>query len=446
MGEQPVIILGAGLAGLSAAYHLRERGRASIIYEQDDRPGGHTRSHREAGFTFDEGPHVSFTKDRYVQALFAKSAGSYREFLATQLNYYRGTWLKHPALAHLHGLSAEVIERCLLDLIEAQRQRPRRAPTHYGEWLRQQCGHFFAEHFAARYTRKYWTVEPEQLTTEWVGARVYAPKLEEVIRGALQPQPQALHYIQRCRYPSAGGYEAYTRLLQQDVEIRTGCRLVTLDVRRRRAVFANGQHVSYHTLISSMPLPTLIDTMSDAPSAVKAAAGRLRWTSVLLVNVGVRRRDLSAADWLYVYDEDIIFSRISFPHRLAPRNVPKGCGSVQAEIYYSRQKPLPRGNLLQRALRDLRRIGMLREDDELMVAHTRDISFANVLFTRDREASVTTIHRFLHARGIYPCGRYGEWGYLWSDQAVLSGRRVAEQMSQEAATPPASKRRVRQEV
>ncbi|MBI4356144.1 MAG: FAD-dependent oxidoreductase [Candidatus Omnitrophica bacterium] len=433
MAEEPVVIVGAGLAGLSAAYHLRQYGMASLLYDKEDRAGGHTRSHAHEGFIFDEGPHVSFTKDAYVQELFAKSAGTYHEFLSTQLNYYHGAWLKHPALCHLHGLPVETVERCLVDFFEAQR-RSHPAPTDYDQWLRQHCGSYFTEQFAARYTRKYWTVEPAELTTDWVGARVYAPRIEEVVRGALQPQAQALHYIQRCRYPAAGGYEAYTRLLQEGAEVRTGCALAELDVRRHRALFANGQAITYGSLVATLPLPVLVQMMTDAPRDVRAAADRLRWTSVALVNVGVRRAELSGAHWLYFYDEDLIFSRVSFPHRLSPQNAPPGCGSLQAEIYYSRSRPLPTRQVLERTLEDLRRVGLLRADDELVVTATQEIAFANVIFDHAREEAVRCVHRFLRAHGILPCGRYGEWGYLWSDQAVLSGRRIAEELAGSAVS------------
>ena len=220
MADGPIVVLGAGLAGLSTAYHLRERGVASHVYEKEDRPGGHTRSHLQEGFTFDEGPHVSFTKDPYAQDLFARSAGAYHEFSATQLNYYQGTWIPHPALCHLYGLPAGTIARCLIDFITAQRTRGR-SPNSYAAWLRQYAGKFFAEEFAARYTRKYWTVEPDEMTSDWVAPRVYAPRIEEVIRGALTQQAPTFHYVQQCRYPVSGGYEAYTRIFREGLEVHT---------------------------------------------------------------------------------------------------------------------------------------------------------------------------------------------------------------------------------
>lgn len=426
--RQPIVILGAGLAGLSAAHHLRERGVASLLYEKEDRAGGHTRSHLQQGFTFDEGPHISFTKDPSVQELFAKSAGSFHEFLCAQRNYYQGVWLKHPAICHLYGLPPETIERCLVDFIESQRT-PREAPADYAQWLKQSFGTFFAESFAGRYTRKYWTMEPKEMSTDWVGPRVYAPTMEEVIRGALRPKAQALHYIQRCRYPAAGGYEAYTRIFRDGVEIETGAALVEVDVRRRRVAFADGRTAAYGQLISSIPLPVLVAAIPEAPSPVREAAQRLRCTSVMLVNVGVRRSALSDVHWLYIYDEDILCSRVSFPHMLAPANAPEGCGSIQAEIYYSPSRPLATADVLGKTLSDLKRVGLLRSDDEIVLATAQDVRFANVIFNHERPASVARIHAFLRAHDIHPCGRYGEWGYLWSDQAVLSGRRVAEHVS-----------------
>jgi protoporphyrinogen oxidase len=426
--EEPVIILGGGLAGLSAAYHLRQQGIQSTLYEKEARVGGHARTHVHEGFAFDEGPHVSFTKDAYVQQLFAKSAGDHQEFLALQENFYQGQWLGHPALCHLFGLPAETIARCLIDAFEAC-QRPGPAPRDYEAWLRQSCGAFFAEEFAARYTRKYWTVEPRELTTDWIGSRVYAPKIEEVVRGALSAQRQALHYIQHCRYPTEGGFEGYTHVFQEGLDRQVGCELVELDVGRRQAIFSNGRTVRYQHLVCSAPLPRLVDLIVEAPAPVRRAADNLRWTSVYLVNIGVAREDLSRAHWRYIYDEDILFSRVSFPHLFSPQNAPPGCGSIQAEVYYSRSKPLSTEGVAEKSIEDLRRINLLHRDDELLYVGTQDVEFANVLFDHERATSVQCIHEFLRTHFVYPCGRYGEWGYLWSDQSVLSGQRAAQDVA-----------------
>ncbi len=106
-----VTILGAGMAGLGAAHRCRELGIESVVYEKRHRPGGHTRSFADpSGFIFDDGPHISFTKNERIQKLFAEAvAGKYEVLQASVNNHWRGHWIKHPAQCNLHGLPAELV-------------------------------------------------------------------------------------------------------------------------------------------------------------------------------------------------------------------------------------------------------------------------------------------------------------------------------------------------
>ena len=111
MAESRIAILGAGMAGLGAAHRLRDEGLDATIYDKKAYPGGHAASFVHGDFTFDDGPHVSFTKDKRVQELFAQSVGGRYEILQTRVdNYWRGHWIKHPAQCNLHGLPSAVNE------------------------------------------------------------------------------------------------------------------------------------------------------------------------------------------------------------------------------------------------------------------------------------------------------------------------------------------------
>jgi protoporphyrinogen oxidase len=159
------------------------------------------------------------------------------------------------------------------------------------------------------------------------------------------------------------------------------------------------------------------------------AAERLACSTCVLVNVGVKRADLSPSHMTYFYDEDIRFSRLSFPHMLSPNNVPAGCGSIQAEVYFSKKyRPLTQApkDLIDPVLDDLRRAGVLRNDDEILFRDARVVEYANVIFDLDRAAALQIVHGYLDDVGISYCGRYGDWDYMWTDQSYISGERAAE--------------------
>ena len=109
--------------------------------------------------------------------------------------------------------------------------------------------------------------------------------------------------------------------------------------------------------------------------------------------------------------------------------VPPGCGSVQAECYYSdKYRPLDRApdDCIPAVVDDLRRTGVLNDDDEILFSEARVVKFANVIFDLDRSAALESVHGYLSDIGVRWCGRYGDWDYSWTDEAFLSGERAAQ--------------------
>jgi protoporphyrinogen oxidase len=180
--------------------------------------------------------------------------------------------------------------------------------------------------------------------------------------------------------------------------------------------------------------------IAGVPRDVREAAGRLACSTCVIVNVGLDRRDISDWHWTYFYDDDFCFSRLSFPHMLSPHNAPDGCGSIQAEVYFSKKyKPLDVtvDDCVERAIADLRRCGLIRESDTILYKGALVASYANVIFDLERSAAVATVHAYLDEIGIRYCGRYGEWGYQWTDEAFTSGERAAQRALDAAAVSKA---------
>ena len=426
-----VVVLGSGFAAYGAAHGLEQAGVGHVVFDAPDTFGGHTQTHLlPGGWIFDEGPHVSFTKDERLQALFADNVdGQYESVPILLNNYWHGHWIVHPAQLNLHGLPTDLVVDVLRDYLAAPTV-PDAEIRDYETWCRVAYGDTFAETFPLTYGRKYHTTTMDQLTTDWLGPRMYRPSFEEMLRGALEVAPQTeQHYVTHFRYPTYGGYANYLRKWADRADLRLGHRLVGLDPVARIARFANGHQEPYRALVSSVPLPDLVPCIDGAPAAVVAAAKRLAFTSVILVNLGLDRRDdLGNAHITYVYDADVIFSRLSFPHLLSPEAAPPGQGAIQVEVYVSdKYQPLdrPLEAIVEQVIADLRRIGVIRDADTIVLREAVVARYGNVIYDRDRAEAVATIHAYLDELGIAYIGRYGEWNHLWTDQAFLSGEAAA---------------------
>jgi protoporphyrinogen oxidase len=267
------------------------------------------------------------------------------------------------------------------------------------------------------------------MSTDWLGPRIYRPSLEEVLRGALSASAPHTHYITHFRYPKRGGFTAYLEPFVRLADLRLSHELAALDPRAKELTFANGSRARYDGVVSSIPLPDLVPMIAGTPRDVLDAAAQLACSTCVLVNVGVSRPDLSAAHMTYFYDDDICFTRLSFPHMLSATNVPPGAGSIQAEVYFSpKYRPLTVApeSLIDPVIADLRKCGLLREDDRILFRNAMLVPYANVIFDLDRAAAVATVHAYLDDIGVAYCGRYGDWGYMWTDESFISGERAAE--------------------
>jgi protoporphyrinogen oxidase len=418
------------MAGFGAAYRLHSEGVTPVMYDKNAAHGGLTTSIRNAsGFIFDMAPHISFTKDPRIQDLFAASVDQQYESVQISLNnYWRGYWPRHPVQLHLHGLPDDVIVKIIEDFVEEQ-QGPERPVNNYADWLLTGFGRSFAELFPMQYTRKYHLTTADNMTTDWLGPRIYRPNLAEVLRGALSSSAPHVHYITHFRYPSHGGFVSYLKRFLPLGNLKMGHRLVSIDPRARVLRFSNQQVARYDSLVSSLPLPELIRMIQGAPADVVAAARRLACSTCVLVNIGVAREDLSSAHMTYFYDDDICFTRLSFPHMLSAHNVPAGAGSIQAEVYFSEKyRPLEGSpdDWIEPVITDLRRCGILRDSDTILSRGALLLRYANVIFDLDRAAALRTVHGYLDDLGIAYCGRHGDWGYMWTDESFKSGEAAAE--------------------
>src|SRR5215831_9103999 len=237
-----VVVLGSGMAGMGATYRLSADGLRPLLFEQHAHYGGHTMSFRnEQGFLFDLGPHISFTKDERIQKLLAGNVDQQYESIQVRLNnYWRGYWPTHPVQLHMHGLPQDLIVDIIDDFVAEQRG-PDRTIRNYEDWLLASYGRKFAEQFPMQYTRKYHLTEARNMSTDWLGPRMYRPNLKEMLRGALSPEgPNVEHYVSNFRYPKSGGFVSYLHRFAKCADVKLEHKLIGVDPRQRTLQFAHG--------------------------------------------------------------------------------------------------------------------------------------------------------------------------------------------------------------
>jgi len=425
------LILGGGLAGLSAAYHSDAD---YLVLEREERVGGLCRTNWYEGFGFDLSIHILYTRHPDLAALICEEllGGRFHEQARSSWVYSHGVFTGYPFQANLHGLPVEVATECLLGLVDALNRPSLETPSNFAQWAVATFGDGIARHFFLPYNERVWATPPEEMSYGWIADRVPIPDLAEVIVGALA-EPTVRHGPNATFwYPKEGGIESLARALMANLEparVRVSTEVSSIDPTGRSVATVSGDKYGYRDLISSLPLPTLVRLIPGAPQDVLQAADQLRSNTVFTVLLGIGRADISDHHWVYFHEDDFIFHRISYPMNFSRSLVPDGCSSVMAEISHSPHRNVSGRDLVAETIDGLRRIGVLRQDDEIRVAEIVRISPAYVIYALDHESSVATILEWLEDLDVQTVGRFGEWEYFNMDAAIASGRDAARALS-----------------
>lgn len=432
MAERRDVVLGAGLAGLTAAYTLQQAGdRDWIVLDKETEPGGHARSIEIDGYVFDFGPHILFTNDAEMEALIRDLLGDNMRAQERQAFIYHGAhdlYTRFPFQAHLYGLPVELVQECLVALVRAVEARARNGftPSNYEEWMRSMFGDAIADRLMIPYARKIWTVEPSTMDFNWIGRRVPTPDVERIVMGALTDDVAQVGATSNFWYPWEGGIAPLSRALADRVTgIELGREMSSIDLRRRVIAFTDGDEIAFDRLVLTLPLCFLPRWVDDLPAEVADACGRLEYQGIFNVNIGVDRPVLSDKHWVYFYEDEFPFHRLSFPANFSPRNVPEGKSSISTEVAYSRHRPLDEGRVLEQTIEALRAARVLDRDDEIELVQSQAILPAYVIYDVDHGRNVATIRSWLEEQRVWTAGRFGEWQYFNMDHSMKSGQLAA---------------------
>ncbi len=411
------IILGAGLAGLGAAVET-----GFTIYEKRSTPGGTADSIRRAGFVFDQGIHVLQSKDVSFLEIMDRLGVGFSHHKRNAWIYSNGQYAAYPFQVNTSNLPWPERIRCIAGYLA---RNTKDSPRDYAEWITENFGKGFAEIFLVPYSEKFWGVSPREMTYEWCGQRVPRPRSLDVVRGAFRNQDTGLGTNPTFAYPSerGRGFAAIAEAFVPKVrEIRYGMTATALDAVNRVVGFNNGEaSVAFDAMITTIPLPELVGLLRSAPPEVVAASADLRCNSIAVVNLGIKGQNRKTWHWAHYPGKDISFFRISFPHMFGEDLTPPGTYSIQAEVSYGRNAPPERDALIHAVRSDLVRVGLIDAGAPTVYSDVTYLQYGYVVYDRRRADAAKRLHEYFNKHGVFPCGRYGAWEYLWSDEAVMSG-------------------------
>lgn len=423
-----IVILGAGLSGLTCAYYL---GKNYSIFEKESRVGGLCRSEKIDGFTFDHTGHLLHLKrnenKKLIKELLRKNL-----FLQKRKAwiYSKKTYTKYPFQANIYGLPPEVVRECILGLREVKSKKLKVKSKNFKEWIYRNFGKGYAKHFMVPYNEKLWTVPIEEMSTERTKRFIPIPTLKEALAGARGRQEKDFGYNIRFYYPLRGGIGELPKSFLPFVRrIDLNSEATRISLKDKKIRFNNGKEKKYQRLVSTIPLPELIKIIDRIPEKINKASKRLRYVSVFNLNLGIRREKISDKHWIYFPEKEFTFYRVGFNSNFSSYLAPRGTSSIYTEVSYSKDKPLDRKGITRRVIKDLIKAGIITSRDKILAKLVLDIRYAYPLYDHNHRESVATIQRFLRANDIYSMGRFGSWEYFSMEDVIEQGRETAQQLN-----------------
>ena len=421
--NKKIIIIGAGVAGLAASYYLKSKGITSYVYDMHSVPGGLSRSFKIGDLYFDYGGHCTFAKDKEIREIL-ESGIEYHNSVADGYNYKNGKWIKHPVQNNLKLLDTDEKINIIKSFIEREDNKN---PNNYQEWLYSVYGIYYSDNYPRLYTQKYWTVEPQLLETKWVGPRMYKSNIDEILRGAFEEETPNVHYSNGIRYPKSGGFDMFLKNMVRNSNIKYNSCVTKIDTMNKIVFFSDGKYVEYDYIISTIPLPEYQNILAGIDEEVVIAMKNLDYTTLHLVSIGLKRNNHIPSNCFYIYDQNILPSRVYSTTQMAGRK--EGNVSLQAEVYTSKYKAinLSEEEIKRQCINQLMEMGVFNRED-ILFEDIRVEKYANIMFTHGIYDNREIVHTYLDEQDIVYAGRFGEWDYLWTDQGMASGTKAAKKV------------------
>jgi protoporphyrinogen oxidase len=455
--DAEVFVIGAGPAGLTAAYCLTKEARSVIVIERDPvYVGGISRTVGYKGFLFDIGGHRFFSKSKEVVALWQEILPD--DFIARpRLSriYYNGKFFSYPlkAFEALVKLGVFTSAACMLSYAYAKLVPVAQART-FHQWVRNQFGERLFQIFFKTYTEKVWGMSCDEISADWAAQRIKGLDLATAVLNGLKrslrlgrsgKEPNAgagtvKTLIETFQYPRKGPgmmWEAAARkITAQGGRILMGRELAALEFDEARNLWRievaaeNGERESYTArhVVSSAPLRELVERVKPVPISLLHARA-LRYRDFLTVALMVRKDELFPDNWIYIHDPSVKVGRVQNFRSWSPEMVPAGMSCLGLEYFCFEGDGLwsaPDRDLIALAKKEVAKIGLVSPDEVIDACVVRQAK-AYPVYDEQYRDNVAAIRLDLETSypTLHMVGRNGMHRYNNQDHAMMTAMLTA---------------------
>jgi protoporphyrinogen oxidase len=439
--EHPVVVLGAGPAGLTAGYLLAKQGKPVIVLESTDQVGGIARTQVRDGYRFDLGGHRFFTKVKEVDDLWHEIMKE--EFLKRPRQsriYWNDKFLEYPlqGMDVIRKLGPVELTRCLISYAWAA-VKPKGREDTFEAWVSNRFGKRLYQHFFKTYTEKLWGVSADEIRAEWAAQRIKGLSFFSAAKAAFfgNEGNKIKSLISEFNYPRFGPGQMWEQMTS-DIRAMGGEVRLNAPVTRLRVsdggvseVVAGGETLYPSHVISSLPLRTTVGiTEPEAPVEVRDAARGLRYREFLTVLLVIEGQDLFPDNWIYIHQPGVKVLRIQNFKSWSPWMVPnESDASIGMEYFCFEGDELwntPDDDLVAMASAEIEKLHLARAA-KVKFGFVERVHKAYPIYDELYAERVATIRSWLETvPNITQVGRNGLHRYNNSDHSMLTAMRAVD--------------------
>lgn len=451
----PIVVLGAGMSGLSCAWKLAQNQIPVVVLEKEIQVGGLAGTIRDKGYALDFGPHSFFSEDKSIQEIVLNLFHD-KPLIASPRRvrfYYRGKYLDYPLspfnVLFQMGLKEGV--RCLWSYLTDRRPETSSDPNlTVEEWAKSNFGSHLYQVFFKPYTEQFWKMPASELSARSIPSHTrlsFVQTLRHLLQKKVSVKNPSLMDREKLPtfYPPTGYGEIpdamAEQVIQEGGEIKAGASVYKIDFSDPSAPVVhyqmNGESFSLQAahVISTLPVTLLIKLLTDVPSSVVHAAASLHFRPLLFLGMMTSRQNVLPCSYLYTLDRP--YNRITEMNHFSPETSPEGKNMIAVEIPCRPGDALLQASkeeLFERCIDSLSNDGFLHRSDVTGLLMAKS-AYAYPVYTKDYAEHLVTVINYLQSFSkLQTLGRSGEFRYMDGDQCMRRSFDCADRLLQQLQT------------
>lgn len=441
MKTNNVAIIGAGPAGVTAAYQLAKMGIKVDLYEASNQVGGMAKTIDLWNQKIDLGPHRFFSNDTRINKLWLEVVGKdYKMVDRLTRIFYKNKFYYYPlkpfdALFKL-GIGTATI--CLMSFFK-EKIAPTKLDGTFENWVTNRFGYKLFSIFFKTYSEKLWGITCKELDADFAAQRIKKLSLWEAVIGAFKGNKNSKHktLVDQFAYPLEGTGMVYERMVKY-VSEHSGTIYLNTPVKRiiaennvaKSIELENGTIESYDHIISSMPFTQMVTRLPEVPENIKELAFSLKFRNTILVYLKIEGENLFPDNWLYIHSNDVLTGRITnFSNWVPEINGDQKETIVVLEYWCYDEDDLWKESdsiLIERAKKEIK-ITSLVKDEKITEGYVHKIKSCYPVYSKGYKERLKPIEEYLTTiNNLSIIGRYGAFKYNNQDHSILMGYLAAE--------------------